>query len=110
VRNLPPDLEMAPLPDDFTIALKDDGRVIRWDGSIPGAAGSYQLGLRPPRTDKALTEAAEMIRNGVWQLYEFARLGRPDLMQYAARDRHKKRPGPQRRLDPATLQQAQRPV
>lgn len=110
MRNVPPDLDLAPLPVDFTVALKDDGAVISWSGAIPGATGSYQLGLRPPRTDKAVTEAYEMIRNGVWQLHEFARLGRQDLMQYASKDRHRKRPRFGRPVDLSPLRQAQRPA
>lgn len=89
MRAVPPDLAIDPIPADFTITTEDDGGVISWRGTIAGQR--YALGLRPPRTAAAIAEATEHLRIGAWQLGEFARLGRADLMAYAHPDRHRNR-------------------
>lgn len=86
MRTVPGGVEIADMPEDFDPQFTDDGLVLRWVGSINGAR--YAVGLRPARTAEAIAKAQDDLRFGVWQLHEFARLERPDLMQYASADRH----------------------
>lgn len=89
MRAIPGGLVLEPIPADFSIATTDDGAAIRWAGMINGQR--YVLGLRPERTPEAIDQATNHLRTGVWQLNEFARLGRDDLMAYAHADRHRNR-------------------
>lgn len=86
MRALPGGLVIDAVPLEFTIQTTDDGATIRWDGQIDGAR--YMIGLRPARAPAPIAKAKEDLRIGVWQLMEFSRIGRKDLMQYAAADRH----------------------
>lgn len=86
MRTVPADLTIEPMPDGFDPPITDSGAVLKWIGTIAG--GRYMLGLRPDRSTAALAKAYNDLRFGVWQLQEFARLQRPDLMQYASADRH----------------------
>ena len=86
MRTVPADLDFQPMPDDFSTPITDDGFIIKASVQINGA--SYELGLRPARDNISIDAARENIREGIWQLYEFARLGRADLMAYADTKRH----------------------
>lgn len=92
MRSVPSDLILDPVPHDFDPTITDDGKVLRWAGTIGGRR--YVIGLRPRRSPADLQRARDDLRTGVWQLNEFERLGRRDLMAYAHVDRHKNRPGP----------------
>lgn len=96
MRNVPAGLDINQMPGGFDPPLSDNGQVIKWEGSIDGAR--YAIGLRPSRMATDLAEARKNLRKGVWQLMEFSRLGRQDLMLYAAVDRHsdRRRPSLQR--------------
>lgn len=89
MRTVPPDVTLESAPPDFAPTFTDDGQVIAWRGTIGGK--QYVLGLRPARTAAALAAAHKDLRNGVWQLMELQRIGRQDLMQYGAADRHANR-------------------
>lgn len=85
MRSLPDDVVLNNAPDDFTIAVSDDGKVLSASVLIEGK--KYELGLRPVRMQVALEQARDDIRRGIWQLMELGRIGRSDLMQFAAADR-----------------------
>lgn len=89
MRSVPSDITIAPIPDDFAIAIMDDGRTLKTKGRLNGLL--YEIGLRPERTETAMAAARENLRIGMWQLHQFAELGRSDLMAYAAVDRHTNR-------------------
>lgn len=86
MRTVPTDLTIEPMPGGFDPPIADSGTVLKWIGTIAG--GRYMLGLRPDRSTGALAKAYNDLRFGVWQLQEFARLGRLDLMRYASEGRH----------------------
>ena len=86
MRTVPADLIVDPVPHDFAPPISDDGAAISWTGTIGGKR--YALGLRPRRNPADVTRALEHLREGVWQLHEFERLGRRDLMAYASVNRH----------------------
>ena len=86
MRNLPNDVMIQPMPDEFSVTVDDDGRVLKATSRINGQL--YELGLRPERKPVALEQARIDLHKGIWQLHELARLNRPDLMQYAHKDRH----------------------
>lgn len=83
-----PDIE--PIPDDFQPHIADDGRVLKWSGPLPFAAGQFEFGLRPARNSEDLAAAGDDLRNHVWRLHEWARLGRTDLIHHASTARHKR--------------------
>lgn len=83
------DPEINPIPDDFSPPISDDGRLLKWLGMIGGKR--YELGLRPARDAASLLAARVELRGMIWQLNEYQRLGRADLMAYAAVDRHRAR-------------------
>lgn len=89
MRNVPADITIAPIPDDFNADITDDGRTLRAAVTIGGVR--HELGLRPERTAEQIGQAREHLRHGIWQLHEFARLDRPDLMAYAHSQRHTRR-------------------
>lgn len=94
MRDLPPTVETAPTPADFTtpIEILDNGALcarVRLGGLL------YELGLRPTSDETETAQAREVLRNGIWQLMELERAGRPDLMDYASATRHASRPRPQ---------------
>lgn len=86
MRTVPSDIDFQPCPDDFTITILDDGVKLKTSVVLNGA--SYELGLRPTRDNVSIAAAREDLRQGIWQLNEFARLDRPDLMAYASAQRH----------------------
>lgn len=88
MRIVPSTVEIAPIPHDFTIPIEvDDNGTVRTKMRIGGLL--YELGLRPDNDGEVASR--EILRNGMWQLTEFERLGRQDLMAYAAADRHARR-------------------
>jgi len=89
-RVVPADLVLEPMPDGFTVNIQDDGVVIKATAIIEGSR--YEIGLRPEREDSAIAAAQSELRNGIWHLMEYSRLGRLDLMRYASAERHKGRP------------------
>lgn len=80
------------IPEDFAPPISDDGRLLRWRGTIAGKR--YELGLRPERTEQAIAAARAMLRQQVWDLHECARTGNCDAMTHASVDRHKARAVP----------------
>lgn len=98
-RSLPPGVEINPMPADFAWALLDDGKVIKAVVKIDDAL--FEVGLRPAREKAAMTAAAKDLTERVWQLLEFHRIGRTDLMAYADVNRHagRKRPFAPLQLD-----------
>ena len=86
MRTVPPDLNFEPCPDDFVTPITDDGFILKASVMLNGA--SYELGFRPTRDSVSIAAAREDLRQGIWQLNEFARLDRPDLMAYASSQRH----------------------
>ena len=81
------------MPDDFTLALEDRGKYVRWAQtiSVEGHGGvEVELGYSRARgKDNEATERARL-RDRAWQTMELARLGRLDLLDYCMVDRHKR--------------------
>jgi hypothetical protein len=87
VRTVPDDVQINPVPDPYCPAVSISDHIVSWRGSIKGAPGAYEIGLRV--FDQAeQPEITRNVREGVWQLHEFARIGRHDLMAYASTTRH----------------------
>jgi hypothetical protein len=95
MRTVPADVSINPMPDGYTVAIADISSPSQANALLKATAfihgQRYELGLRPPRDDASIADATAMLTLGVWQLNEFARIGRPDLMAYASVNRHKSR-------------------
>lgn len=83
-------LVIDPMPSDFNPPITDDGRVLKWEGSLPGADGKYEFGLRPTRNAGDVAKAHDDLRQHVWRLHEWARLGQTELIAHAHVKRHAK--------------------
>ena len=93
MRVLPPDVTINPMPDDFTVSIERTANKssVLLKAKVRLSGRDYELGLRPVDDPAAIDAAALEIKAGVWQLTELDRLGREDLMRYAAVDRHQGR-------------------
>ncbi len=90
MRTIPPDVQIDPAPEDFSVPIATNGSVVSWRGSVEGL--KYELGFRPsPMDPNDIAAAKENLRQGAWQIKEFVRIGRLDLATYALQSRHTSR-------------------
>ena len=96
MRQIPADLQdqVRPCPQDFTVPIREADAYLAWKGAIETSAGriACEIGFQHD-----VPNARELIRQAVWQLQEFGRLNRPDLMAYARGDRVQARKGRRRK-------------
>lgn len=77
---------IARMPADFTPMLSQDAKRVFWRGSVAAPAQQpVKILLGFPLKDP---QAAEKTRQAVWQVQEYARLNRMDLVSWARADRH----------------------
>lgn len=84
---------VRPMPDDFTLALEDHGRYVRWESTLTVEGhGPVEVELGYSRAAGDRNEPIEraILRERAWQAMELARLGRTDLLDYCMVDRHKR--------------------
>lgn len=81
--------KMAPMPPEFRpVILQDDNR-IWWKGRVTSHIGSnvQQVQVEYGFSKRSGQDASDLKRIA-WEISELARLGRPDLINYARVDRH----------------------
>lgn len=85
--------QVRPMPSDFAINFEDHGRYVRWTATLTVEDhGPVDVELGYSRASGKADEAKERanLRASAWQAMEFARLGRVDLLNHCAVDRHKR--------------------
>ena len=85
MRPIPADLQLDPMPTDFTCNITQDKGTLKATAVIDGE--SYEIGIRGMGT----ADEIAYLKGSVWQLHEFSRVGRVDLMRYASAHRHTRR-------------------
>ncbi len=86
MREVPADVALDPMPEDFTCNIADEPRgLMKATVTINGS--KYEVGIR----GKDAADSANYLKQSVWQLMELSRLGRTNLMAYASTDRHARR-------------------
>lgn len=109
MRDLPADVVIEPMPKGFTahIVVSPDGQTLKWGAQLNTPAGPFRVeyGLRLRGNDAAtMQRTVDAITATAWQCQELARIDRTDLLHYVRTDRHAKRPGRGRKLEPEALE------